>query len=237
VKRDHSDRNEERFHTPNGGPYFYVQPDARDLTSQQKAWLTRYFTAFENALYSDDFKDPKRGYAAFLDVDSFIDSHWLVELSKNVDGFRYSSYITKDRGGKIKPEPPWDWNRAFGNANYYGGYKENGWYSSNLRPNEISWYHRLKEDPAFRQRCNRRWFELRKSVLDVKTIQAEIDGFAAELKHAQARNFQRWPILGTPVTCNWYVGETYEDEVAWLKKWVENRIAWIDSQLGTPENL
>lgn len=74
---------------------------------QQRAWLARYFRSFESALYGPDFADPQAGYAAFLDVDSFIDAHWLIEMSKNVDGFRYSAFITKDRGGKLKTEPPW----------------------------------------------------------------------------------------------------------------------------------
>jgi hypothetical protein len=123
-----------------------------------------------------------------------------------VDGFRYSAFLTKDRGGKLKPGPSWDWNRSFGNANYYGGGQVQGWYWSNLRPNEISWYLRLREDPDFMQRCNARWINLRKTVFDPKKINARIDELAAQLEEAQQRNFERWPILGQHITCNFYVG-------------------------------
>jgi hypothetical protein len=51
------------------------------------------------------------------------------------------------------------------------------------------------------------------------------------LAEAQARNFRRWPILGRQVTCNAYVGNSFEDEVRWMKKWIERRIAWIDGQV------
>jgi hypothetical protein len=237
IKRDHSDHRESRFHTSHGGPYFYVYPSAQEITSEQKSWLARYLNSFESALYSADFRDPQKGYAAYLDVDSFIDAHWLIEVGKNVDGFRYSAFLTKDRGGKLQPGPPWDWNRSFGNANYYGGGQVQGWYWTNLRPNEIAWYLRLREDPEFAQRCAARWFELRQNVFDPKKINALVDELAAQLEEAQERNFKRWPVLGQPVTCNYFVGDSYRDEVRWLKKWIEGRIAWIDSQLGRPPDL
>jgi hypothetical protein len=232
VKRDHGERPGGRFETSHGGPYFYVYPNAKQINREQKTWLKKYFNSFEEALYGDDFKNPKTGYAAFLDVDYFIDEYWLIEVSKNVDGFRYSSFITKDRGGKIQTGPPWDWNRSFGNANYYGGQRTSDWYSSRLRENEISYYQRLKEDPAFMKRRAKRWHQLRGDILDPEKINATIDALASQLEEAQARNFKRWPILGEHLSCNYYVGETYDDEVQWLKKWITNRIAWIDGQVG-----
>lgn|GEM_PF-1315777 len=232
IRRDHNDRNEARFHTKRGGPYFFVYPKAEAITPEQRAWLTGYLNAFESALQGPDFQDPQKGYAAFLDVDSFIDAHWLIELGKNVDGFRYSAYLSKDRDGKIRPEPPWDWNRSFGNANYYDGWREQGWYWPRLRPREISWYRRLREDPAFAKKAADRWTELRASAFSREKIQSLIDQSAAELQEAQARNFKRWPILGMPVTCNYYVGDSFHDEVEWLKSWVDGRLKWIDAQVA-----
>jgi hypothetical protein len=235
VKRDHWERGEGRFQTSHGGgPYFYVYPNSREITSQQKSWLTRYFNSFESALYGEDFADPKSGYAAYLDVGAFIDSHWLIEMSKNVDGFRYSSFLFKDRNGKINAGPPWDWNRSFGNANYYGGGQTRGWYWSRLRPNEISWYQRLREDPEFAKRSKARWVELRKDVFDPKNISALIDQYASQLEEAQQRNFERWPIIGEQITCNFYVGHSYGDEIRWMKKWITDRVNWIDSQMNAP---
>ncbi len=231
VKRDHSEGSGGRFRTSRGGPFFYVYPKSRNITPQQKAWIRRHFEAFEDALYGDDFTDPVKGYSAYLDVEGFLDAHWLIELSKNVDGFRYSAFITKDRGKKLKPGPAWDWNRAFGNANYYGGGSTRGWYWTVLRPNEISWHQRLREDPAYVERAAAHWKELRKGPMDPKKITALIDELAAQLEEAQKRNFQRWPILGEHVASNSFVGQTYREEIDWLKKWVEGRVKWIDAQV------
>ena len=232
IKRDHNDRSDTSFRTRRGGPYSYVYPKADRIAPEQKRWIRQYLNSLESALYGPGFADRDSGYAAYLDVDSFIDAHWLIEMSKNVDGFRYSAFLTKDRGGKLKLEPPWDWNRAFGNANYYDGWQTKGWYWPRLRPNEISWYHRLQDDPEFRRRCAARWIELRKDVFDPQRINRRIDELASELSEAQQRNFQRWPVLGRQVTCNYYVGHSFQDEVRWLKKWIERRIAWIDGQVG-----
>lgn len=232
IKRDHRDRAGRRFHTGRGGPYFHVYPREEVITPEQSEWLRRYLERFEDVLHGPDYRDPQRGYAAFLDVDVFIDAHWLIEASRNVDGFRYSAYLVKDRGGKLRTEPPWDWNRSFGNANYYDGWETDGWYWHRLRDSEICWYGRLREDPAFRERAAARWRELRRTVFDPESIAGRIDALAAELEGAQQRNFQRWPILGRQVTCNYYVGRTYEDEVRWLKRWIERRLAWIDSQVA-----
>ena len=231
VKRDHGEGDGSRFNTRRGGPYYFVYPKQRSITAEQKRWIRGYFNKFEEALYGEDFADPENGYAAYLDVGAFIDHHWLIELSKNVDGFRYSSYLTKDRGGKLKAGPAWDWNRAFGNANYYGGSQTKGWYWGVLRPNEISWHHRLREDAAYVRQSAARWQELRKTVFDPKKINALIDQIAAQLDEAQKRNYERWPILGQHVSSNSYVGDSYKEEVEWLKKWIEGRIAWIDKQV------
>jgi hypothetical protein len=249
FKRDHMDRpfdvsssilgprtpgeyNETGFATSRGLRLLYVEPKEQDLTRAQKEWLTRYMNQFEKALYGWKFKSPTEGYAKFLDVDSFLDQFWLVELSKNIDAFRYSCFMTKDRGGKLKMEPIWDWNLSFGNANYHEGWRTENWYWPLLRDNEICWYKRLAQDPDFVQKQADRWFELREDIFAPENLLRRIDELAELLAEAQERNFERWPILGRHVNPNKYVGQTYEDEVRWMKSWIKKRITWIDSQMA-----
>ena len=169
---------------------------------------------------------------------SCLDQHWLIEMSQNIDGFRYSVYFSKDRGGKVKLEPVWDWNLSFGNANYLDGESTRGWYSDQLRDSEISWFRRLTEDPEFNQRQMDRWWELRKGPFRTETLLARVDELAAQLQEAQARNFRRWPnCLGQFVHPNAFVGETYKEEVDWMKRWIRDRIAWIDSQTPAPPSI
>jgi len=237
FKRDHSERWEPSFRTSRGVHYNYVEPKAEELSREQMSWLTRYMNRFEQALYGADFRDPARGYANYLDVDSFIDQHWLIELSKNIDGFRYSAFLHKERGGKLQMGPAWDWNLSFGNADYHDGSNPEGWYTPLLRENELCWFRRLSEDPDFTQRAIDRWGELRRTVFAPANVLARVDELAAFLNEAQTRNFRRWPILGRRINPNDFVGNTYQEEISWMKQWIQHRIAWIDSQFASPPVL
>ena len=230
LKRDHSNRYEPGFRTGEGNHFSYVEPDPEDMSREQMNWIANHMRRFEQALNGPDFRDPKRGYAAYLDVDAFIDQHWLIEMSKNIDGFRYSAYVHKDRGGKLRAGPAWDWNLSFGNANYYDGSDPTGWYTQVLRESEICWFRRLSEDPEFMQRAIDRWGELRAGVLSTSRVLSRVDELAAQLKEAQARNFRRWPIMGRRVHPNDFVGDTYEEEIKWMKQWIQRRLSWMDSQ-------
>ncbi len=236
FKRDHSN-NESPAFTSRGGEYFFVEPDPDDITPAQSEWLQRHFQEAERSIYGKSFLDPKRGYRRYIDVPSFLDFHWLVEMSKNIDGLRYSVFFSKDRGGKIKLEPAWDWNLSFGIPNYLDGDSPSGWYTEQLRDSEISWFRRLVQDPEFNQQQIDRWWELRRTVFQPESILKRIDQMASELREAQARNFRRWPILGQYVHPNAYAGATYEDEIDYMKSWIRKRIAWIDSEIGQPPAL
>ena len=63
------------------------------------------------------------------------------------------------------------------------------------------------------QRVIDRWTELRHGVFAPDNILKRVDQFAGQLSEAQARNFQRWPILGEPINPNWFVGDSFDEEV------------------------
>ena len=225
------------FITPRGLHLFHVEPEEEELTEAQKKWVTRYFADFERALYSGNFANPTEGYAKYLDVDAFIDHFWLVELTKNVDAFRYSAFLHKPRGGKITMGPAWDWNLSFGNADYYEGEETSGWYYENLRDTEISWIYRLRQDPDYMQRSIDRWAELRRDVFATDKVLARVDAIRAQLQESQERNFRRWQIMGRSIKPNYYVGPTFDAEVNWMKLWIKDRLAWIDRQYPTVPRL
>ncbi|MBI3417012.1 MAG: CotH kinase family protein [Verrucomicrobia bacterium] len=216
--------------TGHGNQFLFVEPKAGEMTARQKTWLARHLDKVESVLYGDNFSDPKTGYAAYLDPDSFIDYHLLVETTKNIDGFRFSTFYYKMRNGRIKMGPLWDWNLSFGNANGKQGWIPEHWYWPQLDDQQYSWFRRLFEDPDFAQRYVDRWGELRTNQFAVANIHARIDQMATLLDEAQARNFKRWRILGHSVWPNTYVGRSYEDEVTWMKQWIRTRLEWIDKQ-------
>ena len=225
------------FRTAQTNKFYYVDPEPDELTAVQRAWLKDYVSRCESALYGPDFRDPAKGYASYIDVDAFIDYHLLVEVTKNVDGFRFSTFYHKDRGGKIRMGPLWDWNLSFGNCNGKQGYMAEGWLWPQLDDKEYSWFRRLFEDPDFGQRYVDRWSELRATAFASSNLLGRINAIAAELGEAQVRNFERWPILGVTVNPNWFVGDTYAEEVKWMREWTSNRLDWIERQFLTPPRV
>lgn len=224
----------EGFVTRQTNAFFFSEPKPAKLTAEQKAWLKKHLDQFEAALHGPDFKNSTNGYAAYLDVDSFIDHHLFVEATKNIDGFRFSTFFTKDRGAKLKMEPIWDWNLSFGNAKGKQGHLWDRWYWHQLDDQQYSWFRRLFEDANFAQRYVDRWAEWRTNVFATAAVCGRIDEMAAQLKEAAARNFARWPILGDQVGPEHYAGKTWEEDLAYLKTWITNRLAWMDGQFVAP---
>lgn len=228
---------EETFRTSQGNEFFYVEPKDDEITPAQKTWLQRHLNEFERVLHGPNFKDPAKGYAAYIDVDSFIDHHLIVELTKNIDGFRFSTFFQKDRGGKIKMEPIWDWNLSYGNANGKQGQIAEYWYWPQLDDQQYSYYRRLFEDPDFGQRYVDRLAELRATVFSLSNLNTRIDALVADLGEARVRNFQRWPILSRRIWPNTFVGKTYEDEINYMKGFISQRLAWVDRQFIAPPEV
>ncbi|GAG11981.1 unnamed protein product, partial [marine sediment metagenome] len=196
----------------------YVYPKEVNLTPQQESWILNHFEEFEDALYGPNFADPFLGYAAYFDVDSFIDHYWLNELTKNPDAFRLSAYMFKKRGEKIQAGPIWDFDRTMGCADDDRAENPEGWYTFT----NYDWWGRLAEDLEFEQKRIDRWHRLREDVFSVAGMHAVVDSMAAELTEAQARNFEKWPD-----TAPQFGG--YQGEIDHLKQWLADRVAWIDS--------
>jgi len=233
VKKDKLDPGDVTFNTNTGQQLIYVEPNGIDITQDQMDWINNYLNEFESVLYGPNFTDPVNGFAGYIDVDSFIDHHILVELTKNIDGFRLSTYMFKDRGGKLNMGPVWDYNLSLGNANYLEGWKADGWYYSLLSNTEYPWWRRLFEDPHFRLRYADRWYGLRKNLFDTGLLLQGIDDIVKLLSEAHVRNFSRWSILGSYVWPNWFIAQTYQEEIDWMKGWLEERLTWMDTQIGT----
>ncbi|MHC4284926.1 MAG: CotH kinase family protein, partial [Planctomycetota bacterium] len=132
IKKDKFDSGEPSFYTSTGQHLIYVEPKGTEITQAQADWIKGYLDEFETVLYGPSFTDPVNGYTKYIDVNSFLDIHILVEMTKNIDGFRLSTYMSKDRGGKLNMGPAWDYNLSLGNADYLQGWLSNGWYYSQL---------------------------------------------------------------------------------------------------------
>lgn len=214
--------------------YQYFDPDYQELNDIQRQYIRNHLLEFETALISKDFKDPGKGYRAYLDMPSFVDLTILNEFTKDVDAFRLSHYFYKQKdsdGGKLVTGPPWDYNLTFGNSDFLPDVQEPVNWVHTL-PITIYWWPRIMEDYWFRRELSCRWDELYSTVLSSDHLHGIIDSAIQVLGASIPRNYQRWPILGRYVWPNSYVGSTYSDEEWFLRNWIDERLLWLDSRWG-----
>ena len=221
--------------------FLYEYPDSDDIDNDQKDYIQSYIHNFENTLASEEFKSDENGYRNYIDLDSFIDFFILNEISKNPDGYRLSTFMHKDKGEKLKMGPIWDFNLAFGNVNYCTGSSPEGWI---YRFNDVCpddtwlvpfWWGRFMEDPAFVSALKERWNNLRTNFFTNSEILQRITSLEENLKisNAAKNNFSKWMVLGEYVWPNDYIGNSYDDEISYLKDWIVNRLEWLDTEINS----
>ena len=218
----------------------YDYPKAEDLVQVQKNYIKAYIDSFETALHATDFTTPN-GYRRFANVPSFIDYFIVNEWSKNVDGYRFSTYLTKPKitqnGGKLIMGPVWDYDIAWRNADYCNVDQVPGWSyrledicPSGLTP---TWWHTFRTDPQFNNDLKCRWMQVSTEMFTPLKRAAWVDSVKTLLAEAQQRNFTYWPILGEYVWPNPLpLATNYAGEVAGFQNWLNQRASWITSNLG-----
>lgn len=223
--------------------YLFDYPKAEDLVPQQKAYIQAYVDSFEQAMNSPQFADPVLGYRRFANVESFIDMMLVNEFSKNVDGYRISTFLTKPKitqdGGRLQAGPIWDYDLAWRNADYCQGDSYTGWSYNfpNVCPDDFyqppTWWKKFRTDPGFNNSFRCRWNSFINEAFPLVQQLAWVDSVANLLSEAQVRNFAYWPILGTYVWPNPSpIPSTYAGEVQNLKTWLQNRRQWMQGNIG-----
>lgn len=221
--------------------FIYHYPKTEDITPEQAAYLQNWLHTWEDLLYNDDFSDPENGYRQYMDVESFIDYMIINEISKNVDGYRISTFLYKDKDSvdpRIKMGPVWDYNLSFGNADYCEGWNERGW---GFEFNTICagdfwlvpfWWYKLLEDPSFTQQLEDRWKELRADVFSDERLNFMCDSLSNLVEDAAARNYIKYPdALGNYVWPNSFIGNTWLEEKEFLCDWMNRRVEWMDEAI------
>ena len=166
-----------------GIPFAVKSPDPDDLTAEQKTYIKNYIKEVSTVIYGNDFKDPEKGYAKYLDVDSFIDEWIVYEVMCNHElGNPGSVFFHKDKDGLLKAGPVWDFD--WGVLSFYTSNGANG-----LVNGKAIWYARLFQDPAFKQRVKARFQEL---LPQLETIPDYMDECESLLEKSAGLNFAMW---------------------------------------------
>lgn len=232
FKFDKTEGEETAGWTSRSGLYYqYDDPNGEDLAPEQKSYLKGFMDVFESAMSRPVPSDSTAGYPRYIDVRSFVDHFLLTEFCKNVDGYRISSFMFKDRdsrGGKLNAGPIWDFNLTFGKAWYsedngrvdewevdHNQYKPMDW------PKVPFWWERLSHDPHFVSLVRIRWAELSQGLFKAEAMDRRIDLLADTLAEARVRDAVRWPESS--------LQHSYTAELNLMKQWIRNRTSWMNA--------
>lgn len=178
-----------------------------------------------------------------VDIDSAVDMFILQEFSKNADVGGSSFYMSKEKGEKLVFNPPWDFDRAFGND---ARCKDpNGLYIDSGDSNVNDWFKWLYNNSWFKNKVSERWNELRKNAAtDPKALALNtISQYTSKYSQSIDRQFNKWNSILTK-TYSWYgggyeqyyadmgtaLGSNYNDQVSSLRSWIINRVSYLDGK-------
>ena len=237
--------------------YQYKDPEDdewADFPKGAKEALHREIDKMEDAFASDDYTNAETGYRKYIDVNSFIDYMLSTEVAMNIDGYRLSTNLYKHSETRAKNEgidprwkmSLWDFNIAWGNANYFNGDRTNVWhYTFNQRehndPEQLPFYwYKLLNDTTYVNQMKQRWADYRQSNYSDEQLYATIDSLTTLLTSGGAvdRNQRAWRIIGRwGVWPSPYTADSYEEEIAYLKSWIGKRLSFMDKALLPKESF
>ena len=213
---------------PSGTHIIFSEPiDDVTTTEEHDALMSKYRQLIVKADVAITTKG-KKEYSRYIDVDSFVDWYIVNELLKNYDsGFTTSCYMyVKDN--KLHMGPCWDYDTCMGNQNAATCMYPEGYHvaTSNYSP----WYQTLTQEKDFRQAIHDRWTEL----YDGGTIDAWmqfLDDQRETISESQKLDKKKWPQKLKQTDLRGHLSLfTYEEEVDYLKNWLNTRIKWLNSE-------
>lgn len=223
----------------------YKYPEYDDMTgsnASQLEYINKRLADMEDALNGKDFANLDTGYRRYIDMTSFIDNMLTQEFTGNPDGYRRSTYLYKRRDsidGRFKM-CLWDFNLAYGGS-LQEVVEANAWHYTNksglyiLRPFNIPfWWTRLMEDSDYRDSLKRRWAEYRTGNYTREHVTHVIDSLVNILCVGGAceRNYKAWPNWDEDIFLDINATKSYDEEIAYLRSWIDRRISWLDKRLG-----
>ncbi len=209
------------FYTPRRRlPVMVKSPDDDVMTPEQLSYISGFLRDFENTIYTSTFPDNGE-YREFVDLETFAD-WWLVhEVCTNGEPiFPKSTYIYKDRGGKLCAGPIWDFDWGT-----FSAAKAETFVASNSL-----WFYRFLRDPVFVDIVKRKWAVLlpKLQLLPEEFLRPK----AGQIAQSAFADFQQWrtrylppidesineDINVPPYESFEYIMDSYNKHLLWLDR-------------------
>jgi len=205
--------------------YIHDLPKPEDVTTEQDNYIYTQFTNLQTALTGNNMT-LLNGYPARIDIPSFVDFMISNDFAANADGYQLSTYFHKDRKGKLRAGPIWDFNLTWGNDLFQYGLDRSKYYTWQFLngDNEGSKFWRdLFDNAKFKCYLSKRFNQLIQAnqPLNTAVLNTFIDNTVTLISEAKVRENQKWNTI-----------PNYALEIANLKAFISNRTNWMTNNLG-----
>ena len=206
--------------------FIHESPKPVDITVQQNSYIKGDFDVFETIM-SNQNASIDTGYPSIIDVPTFVDFMLMNEIASNVDGYQLSTYFHKDRNGKLRAGPIWDFNLTYGLDVFGDRSQTNVWQFDNGDNVGAAFWKNLYTNPTFKCYLSKRWNEViaPNNPLNYTVIQNEIDNLVTLLSESRVRENIRWNTI-----------PNYTTTIDLLKNWIQTRTNWLNSNLASDAN-
>lgn len=167
-------------------------------------------------------------YSELIDVESLINYLIVYDVTRNMELFHpKSTFLHKDAGGKIKFGPVWDFDWAFGYAEYGFEYfkhptrevlysnRNKMWGNSALGETFVLEFFK---DSEFRKAYKARWNEVKPLI---EKVPDHVDELRERLRKSAAEDEKLWKR-----------NKLFSTETTSMKGWLKKRIAYLDAEIN-----
>lgn len=206
--------------------FIHHYPKPENITNAQHNYIHNVFLDLESKAGSHDVS-PTQGFPTVIDIPSFIDFMMIAEFTSNVDVYSLSTYFHKDRGGKLRAGPVWDYNLSFGYDAFGNRSLYYVWQFDNQDNNGPRFWKDLFDTDLFRCHMARRWHEL--SDVGLPLNYAEVVSLIDSINNLIIESIGRDNL-------RWHKMTNHVSSVEQMKTWIQNRINWLEQNLGSYES-
>lgn len=207
---------------PNYSQFIHHDPQPEEVTPQQTQYIRQVFTNLANTSHQHN-TDAENGFPSVIDIPSFVDFMMIAEYTSNVDVYSLSTFFHKDRNGKLRAGPIWDYNLAYGYDEFGYRSRYDVWQFDNGDNVGPKFWKDLFDTEQFRCYLSRRWHELTQpgQPLNYDVVCARIDAINRLILEGIGRDNQRWQLM-----------TDHRNALTEMKEWLWDRTEWLDTHYG-----
>ena len=210
---------------PSYTDFIHHYPKPENVTLAQNNYIHGVFTNLATVANRHD-TSISAGIPSVIDIPSFVDFMLVAEYSSNVDVYSLSTFFHKDRNGKLRAGPVWDYNLTYGYDAFGSRSRYDVWQFNNQDNNGPKFWRDLFNTDLYRCYLARRWFEQTAPgmPLSYEFVCNRMDEIEALITEAIGRDNQRWHNM------------TQHDQwMGDMKNWIQLRINWLNQNIGPYE--